>query len=57
MSKRLGHSNVTVTSAVYSHLTAATDASMADAIDPALRRRPPESASGQADVDGSSTED
>ncbi|HEY9475273.1 MAG TPA: hypothetical protein VIS06_15685 [Mycobacteriales bacterium] len=46
-----------MTSAVYSHLTAATDASMADAIDPALRRRPPESASGQADVDGSSTED
>ncbi|HEX5493463.1 MAG TPA: site-specific integrase [Mycobacteriales bacterium] len=39
VSKRLGHANVTVTSAIYSHLTVAVDARMADAIDPALHRR------------------
>lgn len=47
VSKRLGHANVTVTSAIYSHLTATIDARMADAIDPALHRRPRSQAVGQ----------
>lgn len=46
VSKRIGHANVAVTSAVYSHLVPATDARMATSLDGRLRRKQERTASG-----------
>ena len=47
VSKRIGHANVAVASAIYSHLVPAVDARMATSLDGKLRRRSSATPMGQ----------